>query len=640
MNQDLKLLSENYTCNVITGKWNIHIPTGRIQLDNDWLTMLEYSDEAGDTDFNMWLDRLHPDDVSSAVSAYLKYLRGETPDYHDEFRIMTGRGSWKWVMTRGWITERDNSGNPLIISGIHVDIDRTKKREANLLQVQKIASIGTWTYAAEQDILTCSEECKNIFRADELGENFRYTDFLMVLHPESKPAVEEHYNKLSSNSQISDMLEIRLLFPDNETKHVFVSYRTEKNNDNNVIITGLVQDITAKKNYENMLIKARIKAEESEKLKSAFLANMSHEIRTPLNSIIGFSRILSEEKLSRKEKEEYHSIIQSNTEQLLNLVNDILDSAKIENGEFEIFNELFSVNELIQEAYNVFQKRIKTLGKMKLHFYSDIPEESGNIFLLSDRNRLMQVFNNLISNAIKFTNSGKIVFGYKIIDNEKLLLFVEDTGDGINKDNLEIIFDRFRQEDQSMTRRHDGAGLGLNIVRNILKILGTDISVESEKGKGSRFYFPIEYRIIETGIKKKKILKNKVDLSTRDELKNKKVLIVDDHELSYKFTSALLQKAGLNTVYAGSGEEALKILADKSGIDLVLLDIQMPGMDGLEVLSRIRDKKINTPVIAQTAHALSGDREKYLGSGFNDYLSKPIDRNELISKIVSFLIRK
>ena len=630
----------NYSCNVITGKWVIHIPTGRIQLDNDWLAMLEYSDEAGEADFNMWLDRLHPDDVSSAVSAYLKYLREETPDYHDEFRIMTGKGSWKWVMTRGWISERDNSGNPIIISGIHVDIDRIKKREANLLEVQKIASIGTWSYIAEKDILTCSEECKNIFKASDLGENFRYTDFLMVLHPDSRSAVEKHYHKIRLNPDVSDMLEIRLLFPDNEIRHVFVSYRTEKDNEGQVIITGLVQDITAKKNYENMLIKARIKAEESEKLKSAFLANMSHEIRTPLNSIIGFSRILSEEKLSRKEKEEYHSIIQSNTEQLLNLVNDILDSAKIENGEFEVYNELFPVNELIHETYNVFHKRIKTLGRGNLRFYFTMPEESGNIFLLSDRNRLIQVFNNLISNAIKFTGSGEIVFGYKIIDHEKLLFFVEDTGDGINKENLEIIFERFRQEDQSMTRRHDGAGLGLNIVRNILKILGTDISVESEKGKGSRFYFPINYRVIEAGIKKKKNLRSKIDISSREILKNKKVLIVDDHELSYKFTSALLHKAGLNTIYAGSGEEALSSLDSNPGIDLVLLDIQMPGMDGLEVLSRIRDKKIHIPVIAQTAHALSGDREKYLESGFNDYISKPIDRSELISKIVSFIARK
>ena len=196
MNQNPKIHIENYSCNVITGKWVIHIPTGRIQLDNDWLAMLEYSIEAGEADFNMWLDRLHPDDVSSAVSAYLKYLREETPDYHDEFRIMTGKGSWKWVMTRGWISERDNSGNPIVISGIHVDIDRIKKREANLLEVQKIASIGTWSYIADKDILTCSEECKNIFRANELGENFRYTDFFMVLHPESRSAVEEHYHKI------------------------------------------------------------------------------------------------------------------------------------------------------------------------------------------------------------------------------------------------------------------------------------------------------------------------------------------------------------------------------------------------------------------------------------------------------------
>jgi CheY-like chemotaxis protein/anti-sigma regulatory factor (Ser/Thr protein kinase) len=245
-----------------------------------------------------------------------------------------------------------------------------------------------------------------------------------------------------------------------------------------------------------------------------------------------------------------------------------------------------------------------------------------------------------VSNAVKFTDSGIIRFGYTLLSEKRLLFFVEDTGPGINKDNLDVIFERFRQEDESMTRKHDGAGLGLNIVRNILKILGTDISVESEKGRGSKFFFEMDYETAEASISEKKIKQLKIDPAVREDIKEKQVLIVDDHELSYRFTSSLLNKAGINTMYACSGIEALQLLSERDMIDLVLLDIQMPGMDGLEVLSRIREKKLKLPVIAQTAHALSGDREKYLSCGFNDYLSKPIDRNELISKILSFLSKK
>jgi len=245
-----------------------------------------------------------------------------------------------------------------------------------------------------------------------------------------------------------------------------------------------------------------------------------------------------------------------------------------------------------------------------------------------------------LSNAVKFTDSGTIKFGYTKLSGRRLRFFVEDTGSGINSRNLDVIFERFRQEDESMTRKHDGAGLGLNIVRNILKILGTDISVESEKGKGSKFFFEMDYEAIETSVTAQKKKRIKIDPAVREYIKEKQVLIVDDHELSYRFTSSLLNKAGINTIYASSGVEALEILSERDTIDLVLLDIQMPGMDGLEVLSRIRKKNFKLPVIAQTAHALSGDREKYLACGFNEYLSKPIDRNELISKIISFLSKK
>ncbi len=638
--KDVVICNEEKSLNVITGKWEINIPDGRIFLDKDWLTLFEFSGNPCEVDFNMWLDRLHPEDLSSAVSTYLKFLRGETEEYQDEFRLKTGKGGWKWVLARGWITEKDYKGHPAAISGIHIDIDYIKIREANLLEVQKIAGIGTWSYIIDKDILKCSDECKKIFNADDLAENFRYNDLLAVLHQDSMPLIEEHYRLISKNKDVSDTIEIKLFFPGSIIKHVFVSYRTERDSNNNIYITGLVQDITTKKEYENILIEARNKAQESDRLKSAFLANMSHEIRTPLNSIIGFARIIAEEKLSRKEKDDYHRIIQSNTDQLLSLVNDILDSAKIENGEFEIYRELFSVNELIHETNSVFHKRIKSLGKNKINIHFEIPEDSDNIFLFTDRNRILQVFNNLISNAVKFTDSGIIKFGYTKLSLTRLLFFVEDTGPGINKKNLDLIFERFRQEDESMSRKHDGAGLGLNIVRNILKILGTDISVESEKGKGSRFFFEMDYKTVETSVSKKKTKRIKIDPAVREDLKEKQVLIVDDHELSYRFTSSLLNKAGINTMYACSGTEALQILSDRDMIDLVLLDIQMPGMDGLEVLSRIKEKQLKLPVIAQTAHALSGDREKYLSCGFSDYLSKPIDRNELISKILSFLSKK
>jgi signal transduction histidine kinase/CheY-like chemotaxis protein len=378
---------------------------------------------------------------------------------------------------------------------------------------------------------------------------------------------------------------------------------------------------------EEKLVAAKEKAEESDRLKSAFLANMSHEIRTPMSGIIGFLNLLNEPDLSDENKSVYINIVTQSGHRLLDTINDIIEVSKIESGSLQVNMSSVNVSELVG-FYNGFFRQQTTQKGLEYVVNNCIP--SGIRYFKTDKKKLDSIISNLIKNAIKFTPSGSVEFGCRL-ENQKLLFYVKDTGVGIPEDRLGSIFERFVQADLSTSRTHEGSGLGLAIVKAYVEMLGGSISVESKIGKGTNFTFWIPY--IEddnNAISKDASLSNKRLLK-----EGTKILIAEDDFASYLYIRKALLGDGVTFLRSTNGEETVEIVRSNSDISLVLMDIKMPGMSGLDATRKIREFNRSIPIIAQTAYSLSGDRDLAIEAGCNDYISKPINRKEL-----QFLVNK
>jgi len=403
-----------------------------------------------------------------------------------------------------------------------------------------------------------------------------------------------------------------------------------KHNKNNDIID---LEFELKKIIEELQIqneelkKERDRAEKSDKLKSIFLANMSHEIRTPLNSILGFSSLLLNKYYSRRDIKRYLNIINKNGEQLLKLINDIIDLSKLEVGELKLDIEYFNIKNLLTDIYQSFSFNNKIINN-KIKFKINIDKKLMNCLIQSDKYRLEQILVNLISNSIKFTRNGDIIeFGCYLLNSNLLKCYVKDTGIGFNKKDKDIIFNRFIQLDNISNRK--GTGLGLSIVKGLIKKLNGNINVTSIQNKGTIFYFTIPVDINKVTIKK-------IKKQNKFNFKNIDILIVEDIEYNFELLREMLLNTKCNIYWASNGVECLKYMKNKR-YDIILLDIRMPVMDGYETIKRIRKIDKNIPVIAQTAYAISNDKDKLIQLGCSDYISKPIKKDELYSIISKYI---
>ncbi|MBK9292267.1 MAG: response regulator [Bacteroidetes bacterium] len=385
----------------------------------------------------------------------------------------------------------------------------------------------------------------------------------------------------------------------------------------------IIEDFSEVKKYETDLIKAKNKAEESDKLKSAFLANMSHEIRTPMNAILGFADLLPSDDYEPEEKQEFINTIQSSGQLLLNLINDIIDISKIEAGELKIIPATFELGALMETLQQTFRKQLDLNGKNDVKLVLSNKEASENYTVHTDKLRLQQILTNLLSNAVKFTHQGNIEFGVIRVD-DQYEFYVKDTGIGIPESKLDVIFDRFRQADDSHTKQYGGTGLGLAISRQLAQLLGGKMWVESVEGKGTTFYFTIPCQFTD-----KDALKDYPDYS------DKKVLVVEDVEANFHLLNNMLKRSGITVLHASNGYTAIEIAREEQP-DLVLMDIQLPELDGVGALRALRKEKYTKPIVAITAFALAGDAQYYLRQGFDSYLSKPLSLEKLYSLLQLF----
>lgn len=391
---------------------------------------------------------------------------------------------------------------------------------------------------------------------------------------------------------------------------------------------GIAREITARKNYEKELLEAKEKAEESDRLKSAFLANMSHEIRTPMNGILGFAELLNDENLTNEDSNEYIQIIKNSGHRMLSIINDLIDISKIESGQMDIHYTNVLVNDLMKDQYYFFKTEAR-IRKLQLEMSTSSEEQ----IIYTDKAKLEQVLSNLIKNAIKYSVKGKIEFGYVILQN-RIRFFVKDEGIGISEENLELIFDRFSQAKREIPEI-EGAGLGLAISKSYVEMLGGRIWVESKYGIGSTFYFelPIKNTSLEVTS-----YDEKEDIDNNYIEQNHKILICEDIDTSFLLLEKFLKKrTNLELFRAKNGIEAIAIVKENPDIQLILMDIRMPKMDGYEAHREIRKINNKVIIIAQSAFALSSDHIKMKEEGFDDYLSKPIDRSLLLEMIDKYL---
>ncbi len=507
--------------------------------------------------------------------------------------------------------------------------NKIKKTESKLSYILEKTSTGLAIMDENGIIIEANDSFLNMVGINSLDVLIgrKMTDWSSK---ESAQTIADAIIKCKEDQAITDF-EITFERPGRQDSYILMNALLEKENNENKIF-AICRDITERKLYEQQLKDAKIKAEEADKLKSAFLANMSHEIRTPMNAIVGFADLLGRTELKAEEREIYIKIIKTSSNSLLDLINDIIDLSKIEVEKININKIEFNVQTVLFELYSTYSS--KTNENVKLIF--DNQEETDSIRLTTDPLRFKQVFTNLIDNALKFTDKGTVSFGYTIKNKSKIEFYVKDTGIGIPVTKQEIIFDRFRKLEEEGSKLYRGTGLGLTISKKLIELLGGNIWLESEQGKGATFYFDLPLsKSFNAGTKEKENL-TPIKIEEIDWKKNT-VLIVEDEDLNYLFLEKLLKPTKIKIHRAQTGIEAIQLSKDKTGIDIILMDIKLPELDGIEATKEIKKIHPEIPIIAQTAFAMKGDEEKFMEAGCDDYISKPLKAEKLLHKLNHYL---
>jgi len=511
-----------------------------------------------------------------------------------------------------------------------IDITERKRAEQAILQSEENfrrsiseSTLGIRIVSVDGKTIYANKAFLDIYEFNSL-EEFTNTPAINRYTPESYALHQERKEKRKNGHDVLDY-EISIVRKNAEIRHVKVLRKDVMwNGIKNYQVIN--QDITEQKKQTIDLIEAKEHAEESNKLKSAFLANMSHEIRTPMNGILGFSELLKEPGLTGDQQQEYIRIIEKSGARMLNIINDIVDISKIEAGLINVNITETYINENIESIYLFFKPQVEGKG-MQLLFKNTLPEKEA--IIRTDNEKVYSILTNLVKNAIKYSKEGAIEFGY-IKKDETLEFYVKDTGIGIPKDRQSAIFERFIQADISDKKAFQGAGLGLSISKAYVEMLGGKIWVESEEGIGSTFYFTLPYNA-ETEEKKVVPAQNE-----KNQIKDLKILIAEDDETSEMLISITIKEFSKKVLKARTGSEAIEICRTNPDLDLILMDIQMPDLNGYEATRQIRQFNKDVVIIAQTAFGLSGDRKKAIEAGCNDYMAKPINKDELLSLIQKY----
>lgn len=603
--------------------WDFDVRTQEFEAYNDPI-----NDYASDklVSIQRYMDVIHPEDRSSSYDAIQSMLSGKELTINFTCRMQTKYDeSWQYCNIIGVPFEKDEYGNNVRYTGFRQNISKLhqlneelEERNYKMQLTFKTVGMSYWDFDAKSKQFRAFNDPVNDFHSENV---ITLEEYLHAVHPEDIDMVRENINYMINRTTKEVNFKFRSKTKwDKEWQTLIVTgIPVERNKKGNVIrYTGIKVNNTKWEKMAQQLKELKDKAELSDRLKSAFLANMSHEIRTPLNAIVGFSELMvySEDPA---EKEEYMSIIQSNNELLLRLINDILDLSKIESGILERKRETFNLAKVCGELYTMIQPKI-TNPDVEFQMANSGPD----CWIFLDRNRLKQVWMNYLTNAIKCTKSGHIKMGYGI-ERGGIRIYVEDSGVGIPIELQERVFGRF----QKLNEFAQGTGLGLAISRAIIEGAGGEVGFTSTPDVGSTFWawIPCEISIQEEDSPTvSQPSKQQTSLNEIDK-KELKILIAEDNDSNYTLVQHILNN--YNLTHVQNGVEAVNKVREEE-FDLILMDMKMPVMGGLEATRKIREFNQKIPIIALTANAFDSDRVSALDAGCNEFLAKPIKKSQLL----------
>jgi PAS domain S-box-containing protein len=504
-----------------------------------------------------------------------------------------------------------------------------KLSEQNLRKAQEIAQMGSFNLDLKTNLGVCSDTFFNLTELEKVAY-LKFSEWRKLIHPDD---IETNNKILKKTIESGDKYnhEFRIITKNTQTLK-WVQGIGEVNLKENKF-KGVIQDITERKLFEQKLVIALEKATESDRLKTAFLHNISHEIRTPMNGILGFTDLLTNSDLSNEKQQKYIEIISKSSKRLLNTVNNIMDISKLETGQTKLQLGKIDVNKVLLNFYEFYKLEVEAKG---IELSLNIENKNEELILHNDLAKFEEILTNLLKNATKYSNQGSIQFGYNI-NNKKVEFYVKDTGMGIPKNRQKAIFDRFVQADIEDKNVHEGSGLGLSISKAYVEMMQGEIWVNSEEGKGSTFYFTLP---ITTDIKEHSKPKKASSTKTKLTLPKKiNILIAEDDDYAFQYLNIVLDGIFNNLYRATTGEEAVEICKNHPDLDLILMDVKMPVMNGYEATKYIRNFNKDIIIIAQTAYALMGNKEQAFSAGCNEYISKPIKKTKLI-KLLEHYFKK
>jgi PAS domain S-box-containing protein len=645
------------------GLWDWDVPSGQTYFTDTFYTMLGYEPGELPMCLDTWKALCHPDDIDHALADVRRHLSGETSAYVNEHRLKRKDGSWQWIRDVGEVVERDEHGAAVRMIGMHIDIQELKEITSRLELAQSAANAGVWDWDIEKGTFITNDNYHTMLGEEPPHRELPLDYFTQRLHPDDAPYTLAAVQAAHASDEQEFDVEFRFRCANNAYKWIRSTGRVIERGPGERPMRMIGQHIdidslvSSRRHVEqlNELLKAQseragalaAEARAASAAKSEFLANMSHEIRTPMTAILGYTDLLAEGgALDPEQRREYIDTIQRNGRHLLSIINDVLDISKIEAGKMSIERIQTRPASIVHEVLSLM--RVKAAAKaitLDVAFDSQIPET-----IESDPVRLRQILMNLVGNAVKFTEVGGVTLrcAYDGADG-KLRFVVDDTGIGMSELQCASAFEAFHQGDSSMTRRFGGSGLGLRISRRLAQLLGGDITVRSRLGEGSTFTATIEVlepgRLVAPASALAIISENRAagamahGEQTRP-LDAVRILLAEDGPDNQRLIAFHLRRAGAQVTIASNGRIAIEALtggdlddplADPSPFDLLVTDMQMPELDGYETVRRLRAKGSTLPIVALTAHAMSGDEERCLEAGCDAYATKPIDKEVLLS---------
>ena len=629
------------------GTWEVDIRTGRNAINSRWAQMIGYApEELGAVNLQTFRDLVHPDDFRAMMRQHKERLtRDGIDDFENEIRMRHKAGHWVWVLSRGRVTRRDADGAPLVTAGVHIDITRGKELEAALQaerdflgQLMETSVSAIVALDDDGEIIFSNSEAERVLglRPSEIaGRRFDDPDWrITALDGGPFPIADLPFNRVMATGKPVHDLRHAIEWPDGRRQLLSINAALIEAPDSAARVVCSVSDITAQLQAEEALRAAVARAEAANQAKSRFLANMSHEIRTPLNGVLGMAEVL-DQSLNDPANREMIKVIRDSGEVLLNVLNDILDMSKIEAGKLGLEAAPFNPTELADRVEALYRLKAEAKG---LDF--SVPTDCGSRDArIGDQNRILQILNNLIGNALKFTQQGEISVSFRCRPGEPVRIRVRDDGIGMTPEQAARVFEDFEQADGTVTRRFGGTGLGLSIVRRLAELMGGQISLESAPGRGTTVdvFLPLEMAepAAPTDTPPAPPADPPVSPAAPDiaGLRGLRALVADDNATNRMILEAMLSGYGIDTVIVEDGREAVEGW-QPGAFDIVLLDISMPGMDGLTALAHLRARMADAgeghvPILAITANAMTHQVREYLAAGFDGHIGKPVRLDRL-----------